>query len=45
MTLIAEKNGFKIYFNCTTQAYSVYKDGWFVIGMKFKYSDVKSYVQ
>lgn len=44
MKLIAENKGFQIYFNCNTQAYSVYKDGQFLIGNKYKYSDVKIYL-
>jgi hypothetical protein len=45
MIQIAEKNGFVIYFDCFKQEYSVYKDGKLLIGKKFKYSDVISYIQ
>lgn len=42
--LVGEKNGFEIYFDCSKQTYSVYKDNKFVIGNKFKFSDVKTYI-
>jgi hypothetical protein len=44
MKLIAENKGYKIYFDCTTQVYHVFKDGKFFIGGKCKYAEVKSYV-
>ena len=44
MKLIAEKNGFEIYFVCEKQEYVVYNDGKFLIGNKYKYSDVKCYI-
>lgn len=42
--LVGEKNGFEIHFDCMKQSYSVYKDKKFVIGNKFKFSDVKTYI-
>lgn len=45
MKEVGNKNGFVVYWNCDTQTYSVYKDGYFVIGYKFKFSDVKSYIE
>ena len=44
MKKIAENNGFEIYFDCDRQEYTVFKDGKFLIGNKYKYSDVKSYL-
>lgn len=44
MKLIAENKGFQVYFNCNKQEYTVFKDGKFLIGNKFKYSDVKCYI-
>lgn len=42
---VDSKDGFTVYFNPNTQSYSVYKDGAFIIGNKYRYSDVKSYVE
>jgi hypothetical protein len=42
--LIQSNKGFSIYFNVQTQIYSVFKDGKFLIGDKYKFSDVKSYI-
>lgn len=42
--LVSKKDNFEIYFDANTQTYNVYKDGKFFIGNKYKYSDVKSYV-
>lgn len=44
MKLISKKDNFSICFNCITQTYSVYKDDILLITDKFKYSDVKSYI-
>ena len=44
MRLIKEKDGFQIYFDSLEQEYSVFKDGKFVIGKKYRYADVKCYV-
>lgn len=41
MKLIAEKNGFQIFFDYNSQVYNVFKDGVFLIGDKPKYSQVK----
>ena len=44
MILVKENKEFKVYFNAKSQSYSVYKDGRFLIGNKYKVSDVKSYL-
>lgn len=44
MVLVKESKGFQIYFNANTQSYSVFKGGKFLIGNKYKFSDVKSYL-
>lgn len=44
MFLVKEDRGFEVFFDCNTQSYTVFKDGKFLIGNKFKYSQVKSYV-
>ena len=44
MILVKQNKGFEIYFNANTQSYSVFKDGKFLIGNKYKFSDVKSYL-
>jgi hypothetical protein len=43
--LVGENKRFKIYFNSNKQEYKVFKDGKFLIGNKYKFSDVKSYLQ
>jgi hypothetical protein len=44
MILVKQNKGFEIYFNPNTQSYSVFKDGKFLIGNKYKFSQVKSYL-
>lgn len=44
MIKVAEKNGFQIYFDCNAQEYSVFKDGKFIVGNKYKFSQVKCYI-
>lgn len=44
MKLIGTKDDFQVFFNCNTQSYSVFKAGKFLIGNKFKFSQVKSYL-
>lgn len=44
MILVAQNKGFQIYFNGLSQQYSVFKDGKFFIGGKYKYSQVKCYL-
>jgi len=44
MKLVAKNDPFSIYFDCEKQEYSVYKDGKFLIGNKYKFSDVKCYL-
>ena len=45
MKLISKNKGFEIYFNCQEQMYIVFKDNQFLIDNKYKYSDVKCYVE
>jgi hypothetical protein len=44
MILVKENKGFAVYFDTNTQTYLVFKDGGFLIGNKYKFSDVKSYL-
>ena len=44
MILVNENKGFQIYFDCNKQEYIVFKDGKFLIGNKYKFSDVKCYL-
>jgi hypothetical protein len=44
MKKIGEKNGYVIYWCCDTQTYSVYLNGKFVIGNKYKFSQVQTYI-
>lgn len=36
--------GIQIYFDCENQVYNVYKNGKFLVGNKYKFSEVKSYL-
>lgn len=44
MKLIKENKGFAVYFDTNKQTYSVFKDGKFLIGNKYKFTQVKSYL-
>jgi hypothetical protein len=44
MILVQENKGFAVYFDSNSQTYSVTKDGKFLIGNKYKFSQVKSYL-
>lgn len=44
MILVNENKGFAVYFDANTQTYSVFKDGKFLIGNKYKFSQIKSYL-
>ena len=44
MILVKENKGFEVYFDSNSQTYSVTKDGKFLIGNKYKFSQVKSYL-
>ncbi|MEN9445933.1 MAG: hypothetical protein RL728_445 [Bacteroidota bacterium] len=44
MILVKENKGFAVYFDSNSQTYSVTKDGKFLIGNKYKFSQVKSYL-
>ena len=41
---VGSNDGFDVYFDADSQSYSVYKDGKFLIGNKYKFSEVKSYL-
>ena len=45
MVLVGENKGFKVYFNTNKQEYIVYKDNISLIGGKYKFSEVKSYLE
>lgn len=45
LKFIGEKDDFTVYFDPIHQTYSVYKDGKFLIGNKYKYSDIRSYLE
>jgi len=42
--LVGNNNGFAVYFDANKQTYKVFKDGKFLIGDKYRFSDVKSYL-
>ena len=42
--LVGENKRFKVYFNSSNQEYTVYIDEKFLIGNKYKFSDVQSYL-
>ena len=44
MKRIAENNGYQIYFDCSAQIYTVFKDNKIILTNKYKYSDVKCYI-
>ncbi len=44
MILVAKNKGFSVYFDTNSQTYSVFKNNKFIIGNKYKFSDVKSYL-
>lgn len=44
MILVKENKGFKVYFNPNTQSYSVSYGEKTIIENKYKFSDVKSYL-
>ena len=44
MKKIAENGDFSIYFDCMNQVYNVYKNNKFLIGGKYKFSEVKNYL-
>jgi len=44
MTFIGKNTDFKVVWNCSKQRYTVYKNDKFLIGNKYKFSDVKSYL-
>jgi hypothetical protein len=42
--LVAQKGEFKVYFDSNKQEYTVFKDGKYVVGNKYKFSEVKCYI-
>jgi succinylglutamate desuccinylase len=44
MKLVAQKDNFEIWFNTNTQSYQVFKDGKLLVQNRYKFSDVKSYI-
>lgn len=44
MKLIGKKDDFEVYFDTNIQTYSVFKGGKFLIGDKYKFRQVKSYL-
>lgn len=44
MILVGCKDDYELYFNCSEQMYTVFKNNKILISNKFKYSDVKSYL-
>ena len=44
MIRVGQNKGFEVYFDANTQSYSVFKDGKFLIGNKYKFSQIKSYL-
>jgi hypothetical protein len=44
MKKIAEKGNVSIYFDCMNQVYNVYKNNKFLIGGKYKFSEVEIYL-
>lgn len=42
--LVGQKNCFKVYFDCSSQSYIIYKDDKFLIGNKYRFRDVQSYL-
>ncbi len=44
LKIVGENKGFRVYFNANDQTYTVFKDGKFLIGNKYKFTDVKCYL-
>ena len=44
LKLVGENKGFKVYFNSDDQMYTVFKDGKVVLNNKYKFTDIKSYL-
>lgn len=44
MFLVGENIGFAVYFNTEKQEYIVYKDKNLLVSNKYKFADVKSYL-
>ena len=45
MILVKQNNDWSVYFNPNSQTYSVYRNDKFIIGNKYRFRDVKSYVE
>jgi hypothetical protein len=44
LKLVGSNKGFNVYFNANDETYTVFKDGKFVIGNKYRFTDVKCYL-
>jgi hypothetical protein len=44
MILVGENRGFEVYFSPNNQKYTIFKDGKFLIGDKYRFRDVQSYI-
>jgi hypothetical protein len=44
LKLVGSNKGFNVFFNANDQTYTVFKDGKFVIGNKYRFTDVKCYL-
>lgn len=42
--LVGSNKRFNVYFNTNDQTYTVFKDGKFLIGSKYRFRDVKCYL-
>ncbi len=42
--LVGANNGFTVYFNSNDQKYTVFKDGKFIVDNKYKFTEIKSYL-
>ena len=45
MILVKQNKDWSVYFDSNSQTYSVYRDDKFIIGNKYRFRDVKSYVE
>lgn len=44
LKLVGEKDDFSVYFDSNTQNYTVYKGDKILISNKYKFSEIKSYL-
>lgn len=45
MTFIGKDSNFVVVWNCSNQFYTVYKSGKMIVTEKYKFSDIKSYLE